>query len=186
MSLVMGHQSHKPYLNIEANIMETNKTASAIVRQPGEGTRRWFYGGGIHTWKATEDQTGGAFLLFEDEMALNKVTPFHTHPEADETMYVLFGEILMNMDGTEHRVPAGGVVIAPRGVPHAFKVLQDKTRVLCLHTPGSTQAFYDHASVPLGPDDEGGDVDFDRIRESGRANGGIQIVGPPPFPQEDH
>ncbi|MBT2585079.1 cupin domain-containing protein [Arthrobacter sp. ISL-95] len=161
--------------------METNKTAAAIVRQPGEGARRWFFGGGVHTWKATEDETGGAFLLFEDEMTLNKVTPLHTHPESDETMYVLSGEILMHMDGTEYQVPAGGVTIALRGVPHAFKVLQDGTRVLCLHTPGSAQAFYDGASESLGPDGEGGDVDFDLIRESGRVNGGIQIIGPPPF-----
>ena len=161
--------------------METNKTTSAIVRLPGEGERRWFFGGGIHTWKATEDETGGAFLLFEDEMALNKVTPLHSHPESDETMYVLAGEILMHMDGTEYRVPAGGVAIALRGVPHAFKVLQDGTRVLCLHTPGSAQAFYDGASEPLGPNGQGGDVDFDRIRDSGKVNGGIQIIGPPPF-----
>ncbi|MCP1413923.1 cupin domain-containing protein [Paenarthrobacter sp. A20] len=163
--------------------METNKTASAIVRQPGEGSRRWFYGGGVHTWKATEDETGGAFLLFEDEMALHKVTPLHTHPDADETMYVLTGEILMHMDGTEHRLSAGGVAIAPRGVPHAFKVLQDGTRVLCLHTPGSAQAFYNEASEPLAPGMDDGEVDFNRIRESGRLNGGIHIIGPPPFPE---
>ena len=60
-------------------------------------------------------------------MALDKVTPMHTHPDSDETMYILAGEILMNMNGTEHRVAAGGVTIAPRGVPHAFKVLQQGT-----------------------------------------------------------
>jgi len=163
--------------------METNKTASALVLQPGEGARRWFFGGGIHTWKATEDETGGAFLMFEDEMALDKVTPMHTHPDSDETMYILAGEILMNIDGEEHRVTTGGVIIAPRGVPHAFKVLQDGTRVLCLHTPGSAQAFYDGASEPLGSSNKPGVVDFERIRESGRINGGIEIVGPPPFPE---
>ena len=162
--------------------METKKSASAIVRQPGEGARRWFFGGGVHTWKATAEETAGAFLLFEDQMSLNKVTPLHTHPDSDETMYVLAGEILMNMDGEEHRVGAGGVTIAPRGVPHAFKVLQNGTRVLCLHTPGSAQAFYDDASEPLVDGNETGPVDFGRIRESGRMNGGIEIVGPPPFP----
>lgn len=115
--------------SIEATTKKTKNSASAIVRQPGEGARRWFFGGGVQTWKATEEDTAGAFLLFEDEMALNKVTPLHTHPDSDETMYILAGEILMNMDGTEHRVAAGGVTIAPRGVPHAFKVLQEGTRV---------------------------------------------------------
>ncbi len=96
-------------------------------------------------------------------------------------MYILAGEILMNMDGVEHRVAAGGVTIAPRGVPHAFKVLQEGTRVLCLHTPGGAQAFYFGASEPLAPGQETGVVDFERIRESGRVNGGVEILGPPPF-----
>ncbi|KQR00018.1 cupin [Arthrobacter sp. Leaf141] len=164
--------------------METTKAAPAIIRQPGEGPRRWFFGGGVHTWKATAEETAGAFLLFEDEMTAGKATPLHTHPESDETMYILAGEILMNVDGAEHRVAAGGVTIAPRGVPHAFKVLQDGTRVLCLHTPGSAQAFYDGASEPLDSASGSGVVDFDRIRESGRLNGGIEILGPPPFPQD--
>ena len=43
-------------------------TALPIFRTDGEGEKRWFYGGGTHTWKATADETGGAFLLFEDRM----------------------------------------------------------------------------------------------------------------------
>jgi quercetin dioxygenase-like cupin family protein len=164
--------------------METKRSRPAIVRQPGEGDRRWFFGGGVHTWKATEEETNGAFLLVEVEMVLNKVTPMHTHPDSDETLYILSGEILMNMDGVEHQVAAGGITIAPRGVPHAFKVLAEGTRVLCLHTPGGAQAFYMGASEPIGPGEPGtGIVDFDRIRESGRLNGGIELVGPPPFPE---
>ncbi|MET3720952.1 MULTISPECIES: cupin domain-containing protein [unclassified Arthrobacter] len=159
-----------------------DSTNEPVVRQPGEGDKRWFFGGGVHTWKATRDETAGAFLLFEDAMALNKVTPLHTHPHSDETLYILAGEILLNMDGTEHRLAAGGMAMAPRGVPHAFKVLQDGTRMLCLQTPGAAQSFYDGASEPLGDHDAAGVVDFDRIRESGRLNGGIEILGPPPFP----
>lgn len=161
--------------------MKSIKPVAPIIRQPGEGARRWFFGEGVHTWKATEKETGGAFLLFEDEMPRDKVTPMHTHPDSDETMYILDGEILMNMGGAEHRVAAGGITIAPRGVPHAFKVLQDHTRVLCLHTPGSAQAFYDGASEPLDSSSSSGPVDFDRIRASGEQHGGIEIVGPPPF-----
>lgn len=169
-------------IGIEAITLETKRSASAIVRQPGDGDKRWFFGGGVQTWKATEEDTAGAFLLFEDEMDLGKVTPLHTHPDSDETLYILAGEILMHMDGTQHRVAAGGVVIAPRGIPHAFKVLQEGTRMLCLHTPGGAQAFYFGASRPLGIDDKGERVvDFDRIRESAGANGGIEILAPPPF-----
>ncbi|WP_246848587.1 hypothetical protein [Pseudarthrobacter sp. NIBRBAC000502772] len=54
--------------------------------------------------------------------------------------------------------------------------------MLCLHTPGGAQAFYFGASEPLNDGAGAGLVDFDRIRESGQLNGGIEIVGAPPFP----
>jgi quercetin dioxygenase-like cupin family protein len=117
-------------------------TLPAVVRAAGDGQQRWFYGGGVHTWLATEEETGGAFLLFEDAMDAGKRTPLHTHPEADETMYVLRGEILMHLDGVDERIGAGGMVMAPRGLPHAFLVTADDTRLLCLQTPGCCQAFY--------------------------------------------
>ncbi len=162
--------------------MAAVSTAVPIIRAEDDGERRWFYGGGVHTWKATSRETDGAFLLFEDRMDQGKMTPLHTHPESDETMYVLEGEILMHMDGQEHRVAAGGLAVAPRGVPHAFLVLSEMARLLCLHTPGSCQAFYWGASEPIGADvTASGSVDFARVQASAKQNGGIEILGPPPF-----
>ena len=161
------------------------RAAQSLMRATGEGERRWFFGGGIHTWKATAEETNGAFLLFEDRMAHGKVTPLHTHPDSDETMIVLDGEILMHLDGVQHTVTAGGIASAPRGVPHAFKVSGvDGTRLLCLHTPGCCQAFYWDASEPIEDDDvrgTDGPVDMARVQASAERNGGIEILGPPPF-----
>ena len=121
--------------------MSTAADDSPIMRASGEGDRRWFYGGGVHTWKVRADEVDGVFLLFEDRMAQGKRTPLHTHPDSDETMYVVEGEILMHMDGVEHRVGVGGTAVAPRGVPHAFMVTSPVARMLCLHTPGCCEAF---------------------------------------------
>ncbi|MDQ1432244.1 MAG: hypothetical protein QOF40_2846 [Actinomycetota bacterium] len=163
---------------------------ASVVRARDDGERRWFYGGGLHIWKATAEETDGAFLLFEDRLEHGKVTPLHTHPDSDETMIVLEGEILMHLDGVEHVVGAGGTAVAPRGVPHAFKVSgPDGTRLLCLHTPGCCQAFYRDASEPVGAGDDiadlaAGPVDMERVQASARKNGGIEILGPPPFTRE--
>jgi quercetin dioxygenase-like cupin family protein len=159
----------------------SSPVARPVVRADAEGERRWFLGGGVHTWKVHAEETNGAFLLFEDRMEQGKVTPLHIHPDSDETMYILEGEILMHMDGHEHRVGAGGVTVAPRGLPHAFKVVSETARLLCLHTPGCSESFYRGASEPLEGDAASGPVDFDRIRTSGEENGGIVILGPPPF-----
>jgi quercetin dioxygenase-like cupin family protein len=157
-------------------------TAVSIVRAEGEGEHRRFWGGGLLTIKASAEETGGAFFLFEDLMAQGKTTPLHTHAHEDETLYVLEGEILVHLDGAEHRVGPHGVAIAPRGVPHAFLVTSPTARLLTLQTPGSAEAFYRGASEPATADaDPAGPVDFARVREAAERSGGMQLLGPPPF-----
>jgi quercetin dioxygenase-like cupin family protein len=132
--------------------------------------------------KATAEETGGAFLLFEDLMAAGKTTPLHVHAGEDETLYVLEGELRVHIDGSEHTVSDGGVAVAPRGIAHAFLVVSDTARVLTLQTPGSAEAFYRGASEPASADaDPSGPVDMARVRAAAEANGGMQVVGPPPF-----
>lgn len=168
--------------------MSRSTARPSLVRATDDGERRWFFGGGLHIWKATAEETGGAFLLFEDRMDHGKVTPLHLHPDSDETMIVLEGEILMHLDGEEYVVGAGGIASAPRGIPHAFRVSgADGARLLCLHTPGCCQAFYWDASEPVAVDDRrslhDGPVDMARVQASAAKNGGIEILGPPPFGQ---
>ena len=152
-----------------------------IIRADGEGDKRSFLGGGLHTWKLMAQDTDGAFFLFEDVMTQGKTTPLHQHPEADETVYVLEGEILVNVDGKESRVGSGGVTFTPKGVPHAFLVISDQARLLTMQTPGIGQAFYRSASEPA-TDDTSETVDIARIQSSATENPrGIQLLGPPPF-----
>jgi choline dehydrogenase-like flavoprotein len=129
-------------------------TAVPVVRADGEGERRRFWGGGILTMKATADETGGAFLLFDDSMTQGKTTPLHIHAGEDEALYVLEGELLVHIDGTDHRLGAHGFAMAPRGVPHAFAVTSPTARVLTLLTPGSAEAFYRAASEPATADSD--------------------------------
>lgn len=157
-------------------------TETAIVRADGEGERLRFLGGGLITMKATAAETGGAFLLFEDHMAKGKTTPLHRHDNEDELLYVLEGELLVHIDGVDHRVGPHGLALARRGVPHAFLVTSPTARILTLLTPGSAEAFYRGASEPAGEGDDGsGPVDFDRVRASAESSGGMQLLGPPPF-----
>jgi quercetin dioxygenase-like cupin family protein len=153
-----------------------------IVRADGEGERLRFWGGGVLTMKATAEETNGAFLLFEDLMSQGKTTPLHVHADEDEALYVLEGEILVHLDGTDHPVGPRGVAIAPRGVPHAFLVTSPTARVLTMQTPGTAEAFYRGASEPANADtDASGPVDFARVRDSAARSGGMQVIGPPPF-----
>jgi quercetin dioxygenase-like cupin family protein len=152
-----------------------------IIRADGEGDKRSFFGGGLHTWKLMAEDTAGVFFVFEDNLVQGKSTPLHRHPEADEMVYVLEGEIVVNIDGKESRVGTGGMTFTPRGVPHAFQVVSERVRLLSLQTPAIGQAFYRGASEPATTD-ACDTVDVRRIQASARDNPqGIELLGPPPF-----
>ena len=157
------------------------KTLGATIRNSGEGEQRWFSGGGKHTWLATSEETGGAFLLFEFVGEQGKVTPVHIHPASDETFYVLDGEILLDLAGDRRELSTGGVVVIPRGVPHAFMVTSPQARMLTMQTPGTGEAFFRIASEPAPLGSQPIPVDFDRIADAARQTGAIEILGPPPF-----
>src|SRR3954470_23931226 len=121
--------------------------AKPMVRQEGEGDQRWFAGGGMHTWKVTTEDSDGAFFLFEDALTEGKMTPWHCHPDTDETIYVLEGELDVNVDGDERRLAPVAMCLAPRGGPHAFTVLSPVARLLSFHVRGRAQTFSWDAST---------------------------------------
>jgi quercetin dioxygenase-like cupin family protein len=157
-------------------------TAGTIIRGEGEGERLWFAGGGLWTMKATAEETDGAFILVEDRMSRGKTTPLHAHPNQDETLIVLEGEILVYAEGNEHRVGPRGVAVAPRGAAHAFMVTSESALILTLQTPGSGEAFYRDASEPVSAETDPARTDLGRLRAAAERHPDIiQILGPPPF-----
>src|SRR6266545_932150 len=180
----MSHEAGRGASGAGGKAAMTTSAGVPIIRANGEGEKRWWLGGGVHTWKATVEETGGAFLLFEDLMGRGKTTPEHCHPEVDETLYVLDGEILVRVGDHDHRVSAGGTVMAPRGMPHAFVVTSETARMLCLQTPGDAraEAFFRDGSEPAAADvDVSGPVDFALVQQSAKDSGATVILGPPHF-----
>ena len=156
--------------------------AAAIIRRRDEGERLWFAGGGIFTIKASTEETGGTFALWEDHMVRGKTTPLHLHPNCDEAIYIFDGEILLHVDGEEHEVGAGSVVVLPRGVPHAFLVTSETAHVLAIVAPGDGEAFFRDASDPIRTEsDTERPADFKRLRAAAERSDSIELLGPPPF-----
>ena len=154
----------------------------AIIRQQDEGERLWFAGGGIWTMKATGAETDGTLLVFEDRVVKGKSTPLHTHPNEDEAIYVLSGEILVHADGEERSVGLGGLFVAPRGVPHAFLVTSESAHLLCVQTPATGEGFYRAVSEPVESDaDSERPPDFARLRAAAEESPSLELLGPPPF-----
>jgi mannose-6-phosphate isomerase-like protein (cupin superfamily) len=85
--------------------------------------------------------TGGAFALFEESAPVD--TPFHVHANEDELFYVLEGEHVIHVGDEEHRLGPGGLVFAPRGIPHSQRRVVPRTgRLLILTAPAGLEGFF--------------------------------------------
>jgi uncharacterized protein YjlB len=106
----------------------------------------------------------------------------HLHPNEDEAIYVLEGELLVHIEGEQHRVGQGGLFFAPRGLPHAFMVTSETAHVLGLQTPGTGERFYrDAGDAITSPADASRPPDWARLREAAARSENIELLGPPPF-----
>jgi quercetin dioxygenase-like cupin family protein len=112
--------------------------ALPIAVDEAEGEELWF-NRHLLIFKATSAQTDGAFILIEQTSQRGKTTPLHRHRE-DETFCVLEGEVIVHIDGTNHRGRPGSVIFVPRLTPHAFIVASDRLRTLILFTLGNESA----------------------------------------------
>ena len=107
------------------------------------------------------------------------------HPAADETFWVLEGEITVHVHGAEHVVRPGGVASVPRGIPHAVMVTSETARVFTLVTPGykELELFFREVGEPatervLPPSVP---LPLERIRAAATKHGSVVVLGPPPF-----
>src|SRR3712207_6761475 len=104
-------------------------TLAPVVRRAGEGEKRWFFGGGVWTWKLANADSGGELSVVEVNLDGGKRTPLHTHPIA-ESLWVLDGRLRYRIDTDDVELGAGDFVMVPRNVPHAFAVLSEHARIL--------------------------------------------------------
>ncbi|MFF9019544.1 cupin domain-containing protein [Streptomyces eurythermus] len=99
--------------------------------------------------KAATTDTEGRFSLLE--VVLGRPIPRHTHHLADESVYVLEGELLVTIGDRTHTLDPGGFTLLPRGIPHALRPGADgPPRVLQISSPGGWECFVEDM-VEAGP-----------------------------------
>lgn len=146
----------------------------------------WFFGNLVHV-KLRRSDTGGAFVLTEHWADHGDTPPLHRHRNDDETFYVLEGELELHVAGAPPvRVAAGGTILAPREVPHTYRVVSPEgARWLLLTAPGDFEGFVDEASRPAEgatvPPAPNGPPPAEQVRQMVELaqRHGIEILGPP-------
>lgn len=150
----------------------------AIVLRPGEGETVSVLGD-RYTYKATAEQTGGAYGLVETAVPAGSAgPPPHVHAGEEEAFYVLDGEVTVLLGDREITASAGSFALVPRGTVHTFANRTNReARFLVIISPaGFERAFAEMAEVAPSSEEP---PDMDRLMEIARRYN-LEIAGPPP------
>jgi quercetin dioxygenase-like cupin family protein len=113
------------------------------ITRAGEGHqgRSWNILGQRYFPKASCDTT----FAFETNSDPGQYVPVHIHPNQDEFILVLDGELDLKLDGVWSKAMAGDLVRMPRGVPHGYFNKSDApARALFWVSPaGRLEALFD-------------------------------------------
>src|SRR4051812_445167 len=75
--------------------------------------------------------------------------PLHVHQTEDEVFHVLEGELRLRAGDTEVRIGSGEAIVAPKGVPHSYRVeSQEGARWLTITRRGDFERFVHAVSRP--------------------------------------
>lgn len=121
--------------------------------------------------KATSEQTGGLFNLFEVICPSGYATPLHIHYNEDVAIFVLAGALTIFWGNEKKDAVVGSFFFQPRGTPHGFCVDSSASaRILYMTLPaGFDQFVIDHGLTAPKSEPE---ADAARYK--------IEIIGPLP------
>jgi quercetin dioxygenase-like cupin family protein len=88
------------------------------------------------------DRSGGRLGLVDMvEVPAGHMPPLHVHHAHDEGFYVLDGNVTLYLPDREIACGPGDFALAPRGVPHAYRVADRPARWLVTSTPAGFERF---------------------------------------------
>ncbi len=121
--------------------------------------------------KATSEQTGGVFNLFEVSCPPHFATPLHIHYTEDVAVYILEGALTFYWGSEEKEAIAGSFFYQPRGTPHGFRVKFGlPARILYITFPAGFDQFMIEQEL----------LDPRSNHEENAARHKIEILGPLP------
>lgn len=144
----------------------------------------WFLNSRVTVRVASTDGSDGITVL-DFQSPGGDAVPLHVHRNEDEIFHVLEGEFRFLIDREETTLSAGDVVLAPKGVPHTYRVESpDGGRFLTITRRGDferfVRAFSRVAETPGLPEPSGPPTPAQaEALETTAREYGVEIVGPP-------
>jgi mannose-6-phosphate isomerase-like protein (cupin superfamily) len=121
---------------------------------------------------ADSESTAGAYGLVDMiENPVGNMPPLHVHHKEDEGFLVLEGELSLFLPEQEITLKAGDFMLAPRGVPHTYRVGDSPARYLNVTTPAGFEQFVREVAALEEPTPD--------ALSATAARHDIEILGPP-------
>jgi quercetin dioxygenase-like cupin family protein len=155
-------------------------TGYALAQDEGEA---FWLTGMLETVKIGAADTGGRYGLIEVVVPVGFGSPWHVHPEEDEWVFVLEGNLTVYVCDTRVDLTAGGFAFGPKGVPHTFiGAGPGPTRALFGLAPVQFEGLIREVGQPATdrvlPPPPAGPPDMARMASIAKRHGVI-ILGPP-------
>jgi quercetin dioxygenase-like cupin family protein len=106
--------------------------------------------GALVSIRASAEQTGGAFNLFDVLLPAGYETPLHIHYAEDVAIHILAGTLDLFWGEERRPAQAGSYFYQPRGMPHGFRSTgTSPAHLLYLTFPAGFDAFVIERSKPI-------------------------------------
>jgi mannose-6-phosphate isomerase-like protein (cupin superfamily) len=137
------------------------------VLRADEGSHFSVFGSAM-TYKATTEDTGGAFSLALETTPPQGGLPLHIHRREDEAMYILEGEYEIECGDQIFRAGAGTFVFLPRNVSNRYQNLGNTpAKFLHITSPGGFEQVVQETSLLMS----GGHPDMQKVKDVARDHG---------------
>jgi mannose-6-phosphate isomerase-like protein (cupin superfamily) len=147
---------------------------------PDRAEPLWFIDHLVHVHVDAE-ASNGRLALVEERGRRGDMPPLHVHHRDDETFYVIDGEVSLFAAGRQLTLTAGQAALAPREVPHSYRVESEEARWLVITTPAGFESFIRRVAEPAPAEElpEPGRPLDQALLAQAAADVGIEILGPP-------
>lgn len=139
----------------------------------------------IVTFRVTADHGSDGITVLEFHSPGGDAPPLHVHRNEDEVFHLLEGEFRFTIDGEESVHRAGEFLVAPKGIPHTYRIESpDGGRFLTITRRGDFESFVRAFSRPAEEDARpvaSGPPTPEQVEalSAAAAEHGVDIVGPP-------
>src|SRR6516164_2677370 len=154
------------------------------MNNTGSAKQLWFLDSFVTIRVSTSDGPDG-FSVLEHRMPYGSSPPFHLHRTEDELFHILEGDYRLKVQDQERLVGPGTIVLAPKGVPHTYRVESAQGgRCLTVTVRGDFERFVRAISRPAErpelPEPAGlRSADAMQALRATATQYGIEFVGPP-------